>query len=316
MFDMYDDPLSGGLVVAIVLIVIALIFAFKSINVIPQQTAWVIERLGKFHKVLNPGLNFIIPFIDKVAYKHSLKEIPLDTPSQVCITRDNTQLSVDGILYFQVTDPKLASYGTSNYIIAVTQLAQTTLRSVIGKMVLDETFEERDLINNQVVSAIDEAALNWGVKVLRYEIKDLTPPAVILQAMQRQSTAEREKRAVISESEGKKQEQINLATGAREAAIAKSEGEKQSEINVAEGKAQATIAIANATAQAISLIAKASEEQGGNTAINLKVAEQYIDAFSNLAKTNNTLIVPSNLSDVSGMVGSVMKIVQSTKTAK
>ena len=316
MFDMYDDSLSGGLVVAIVLIVIALIFAFKSINVIPQQTAWVIERLGKFHKVLNPGLNFIIPFIDKVAYKHSLKEIPLDTPSQVCITRDNTQLSVDGILYFQVTDPKLASYGTSNYIIAVTQLAQTTLRSVIGKMVLDETFEERDLINNQAVSAIDEAALNWGVKVLRYEIKDLTPPAVILQAMQRQITAEREKRAVISESEGKKQEQINLATGAREAAIAKSEGEKQSEINVAEGKAQATIAIANATAQAISLIAKASEEQGGNTAINLKVAEQYIDAFSNLAKTNNTLIVPSNLSDVSGMVGSVMKIVQSTKTAK
>lgn len=316
MFDMYDDSLSGGLVVAIVLIVIALIFAFKSINVIPQQTAWVIERLGKFHKVLNPGLNFIIPFIDKVAYKHSLKEIPLDTPSQVCITRDNTQLSVDGILYFQVTDPKLASYGTSNYIIAVTQLAQTTLRSVIGKMVLDETFEERDLINNQVVSAIDEAALNWGFKVLRYEIKDLTPPAVILQAMQRQITAEREKRAVISESEGKKQEQINLATGAREAAIAKSEGEKQSEINVAEGKAQATIAIANATAQAISLIAKASEEQGGNTAINLKVAEQYIDAFSNLAKTNNTLIVPSNLSDVSGMVGSVMKIVQSTKTAK
>lgn len=313
---MYDDSLSGGLVVAIVLIVIALIFAFKSINVIPQQTAWVIERLGKFHKVLNPGLNFIIPFIDKVAYKHSLKEIPLDTPSQVCITRDNTQLSVDGILYFQVTDPKLASYGTSNYIIAVTQLAQTTLRSVIGKMVLDETFEERDLINNQVVSAIDEAALNWGVKVLRYEIKDLTPPAVILQAMQRQITAEREKRAVISESEGKKQEQINLATGAREAAIAKSEGEKQSEINVAEGKAQATIAIANATAQAISLIAKASEEQGGNTAINLKVAEQYIDAFSNLAKTNNTLIVPSNLSDVSGMVGSIMKIVQSTKTAK
>lgn len=316
MFDMYDDSLSGGLIVATVLIVIAIIFAFKSINVIPQQTAWVIERLGKFHKVLNPGLNFIIPFIDKVAYKHSLKEIPLDTPSQVCITRDNTQLSVDGILYFQVTDPKLASYGTSNYIIAVTQLAQTTLRSVIGKMVLDETFEERDLINNQVVSAIDEAALNWGVKVLRYEIKDLTPPAVILQAMQRQITAEREKRAVISESEGKKQEQINLATGAREAAIAKSEGEKQSEINVAEGKAQATIAIANATAQAISLIAKASEEQGGNTAINLKVAEQYIDAFSNLAKTNNTLIVPSNLSDVSGMVGSVMKIVQSTKTAK
>lgn len=307
---------TGGLILAIVFIVIAIIFASKSISVIPQQTAWVIERLGKFHKVLSPGLNFIIPFIDKVAYKHSLKEIPLDTPSQVCITRDNTQLSVDGILYFQVTDPKLASYGTSNYIVAITQLAQTTLRSVIGKMVLDETFEERDLINNQVVSAIDEAALNWGVKVLRYEIKDLTPPAVILQAMQRQITAEREKRAVIFESEGRKQEQINLATGARESAIAKSEGEKQSEINVAEGKAQATIAIANATAQAIATIARASQEQGGNTAINLKVAEQYIEAFSNLAKTNNTLIVPSNLSDISGMVGSVMKIVEGAKASK
>ncbi|MBQ9220929.1 MAG: SPFH domain-containing protein [Succinivibrio dextrinosolvens] len=310
----FDIDFSGGSV-ALILIIIAIIFVFKAIKVIPQQSAWVIERLGKFHKVLNPGLNFIIPFIDKVAYKHSLKEIPLDTPSQVCITRDNTQLSVDGILYFQVTDPKLASYGTSNYIIAITQLAQTTLRSVIGKMVLDETFEERDVINNQVVSAIDEAALNWGVKVLRYEIKDLTPPAVILQAMQRQITAEREKRAVIFESEGRKQEQINLANGAREAAIAKSEGEKQSEINIAEGKAQATIAIANATAKALETIAQATQAEGGNTAVNLKVAEQYIEAFSNLAKTNNTLIVPNNLSDVSGMVSSVMKIVQSTSQA-
>lgn len=309
-----DMDISGGSV-ALILIIIAIIFAVKAIKVIPQQTAWVIERLGKFHKVLNPGLNFIIPFIDRVAYKHSLKEIPLDTPSQVCITRDNTQLSVDGILYFQVTDPKLASYGTSNYIIAITQLAQTTLRSVIGKMVLDETFEERDVINNQVVAAIDEAALNWGVKVLRYEIKDLTPPAVILQAMQRQITAEREKRAVIFESEGRKQEQINLANGAREAAIAKSEGEKQSEINIAEGKAQATIAIANATAKALETIAQATQAEGGNTAVNLKVAEQYIEAFSNLAKTNNTLIVPNNLSDVSGMVSSVMKIVQSTSQA-
>lgn len=309
-----DMDLSGGSV-ALILIIIAIIFAVKAIKVIPQQTAWVIERLGKFHKVLNPGLNFIIPFIDRVAYKHSLKEIPLDTPSQVCITRDNTQLSVDGILYFQVTDPKLASYGTSNYIVAITQLAQTTLRSVIGKMVLDETFEERDVINNQVVAAIDEAALNWGVKVLRYEIKDLTPPAVILQAMQRQITAEREKRAVIFESEGRKQEQINLANGAREAAIAKSEGEKQSEINIAEGKAQATIAIANATAKALETIASATQAEGGNTAVNLKVAEQYIEAFSNLAKTNNTLIVPNNLSDVSGMVSSVMKIVQSTSQA-
>ena len=304
---------SGGLVVAFVLLVVAVIYAVNSVKVVPQQTAFVVERLGKFHKVLNPGLSFIIPFIDKVAYRQVLKEIPYDTPSQVCITKDNTQLSVDGIVYFQVTDPKLASYGTSNFVYAVSQLAQTSLRSVIGKMSLDETFEEREIINKQVVSAIDEAALNWGVKVLRYEIKDLTPPSEILEAMQRQITAEREKRAVILESEGKKQEQINLATGAREAAIAKSEGEKQSEINIAEGKAQATIAIANANAQAISLIAKASQDQGGETAINLKVAGQYIEAFSNLSKKNNTLIIPNNLSDISGMVGSVMKIVQGTK---
>ncbi|MCI6796343.1 MAG: SPFH/Band 7/PHB domain protein [Succinatimonas sp.] len=305
--------LSEGFAAAVFILAVAVIFAVKSIKVIPQQHAWVIERFGKFNKVLNPGLNFIIPFIDRVAYKHSLKEVPLDTPSQICITRDNTQLSVDGVLFFQVTDPERASYGTSNYLVAITQLAQTTLRSVIGRMELDKTFEERDVINNQVVAAIDEAALNWGVKVLRYEIKDLTPPAVILQAMQQQITAERQKRAVIAESEGKKQEQINLANGAREAAIAKSEGEKQSEINVAEGRAQATLTIAKATAEAIAKIAEASQSEGGITAVNLKVAERYIDAFSNLAKTNNTLIVPGNLSDVSGMVGSMMKIIDGTK---
>ena len=299
--------ITEGLTAALFILII------KSIKVIPQQHAWVIERFGKFNKVLNPGLNFIVPFIDRVAYKHSLKEVPLDTPSQICITRDNTQLSVDGVLFFQVTDPERASYGTSNYLVAITQLAQTTLRSVIGRMELDKTFEERDIINNQVVAAIDEAALNWGVKVLRYEIKDLTPPAVILQAMQQQITAERQKRAVIAESEGKKQEQINLATGAREAAIAKSEGEKQSEINIAEGRAQATLTLAEATAEALSKIAAATTQQGGETAVNLKVAERYIEAFANLAKSGNTLIVPSNLSDVSGMVGSMMKIIENTK---
>ena len=302
--------LSAGLIAAIFLIVLAVIFAMKSFMVIPQQTAFIIERFGKFHKVLHAGLNFIIPFIDKVAYKHSLKEIPLDTPSQICITRDNTQLSVDGVLYFQVTNPKLASYGTSNYLVAITQLAQTTLRSVIGKMVMDQTFEERNLINTQVVAAVDEAAVNWGVKVLRYEIKDLTPPEAVLQAMQRQITAEREKRAVIFESEGRKQEQINLANGDREAAIAKSEGEKQSEINIAEGKAQATLMMAKASAEAIREIAKATEENGGETAVNLKVAEQYIEAFGKLAKTGNTLIVPNNLGDMASMVSSVMKIVK------
>ena len=312
---MSTDFISEGLTAAFFILILAVIFAVKSIKVIPQQHAWVIERFGKFNKVLSPGLNFIVPFIDRVAYKHSLKEVPLDTPSQICITRDNTQLSVDGVLFFQVTDPERASYGTSNYLVAITQLAQTTLRSVIGRMELDKTFEERDVINNQVVAAIDEAALNWGVKVLRYEIKDLTPPAVILQAMQQQITAERQKRAVIAESEGKKQEQINLATGAREAAIAKSEGEKQSEINIAEGRAQATLTIAKATAEALTKIAEASQMQGGDTAVNLKVAERYIDAFANLAKTNNTLIVPSNLSDISGVVGSLMKVIDTSKSA-
>lgn len=314
---MYDVSwaVSGTLIFALVLVCVALLFAVQGIKVVPQQTAWVVERLGKFHAVLNPGLNIIIPFIDRVAYRHSLKEIPLDTPSQVCITRDNTQLTVDGVLYFQVTDPKRASYGTSNYVIAITQLAQTTLRSVIGRMELDKTFEERDAINNNVVSAIDEAAMNWGVKVLRYEIKDLTPPAVILQAMQQQITAEREKRALIAASEGKKQEQINLATGAREAAIAQSEGEKQAEINKAEGQAAATLAIAKATAEALRTVAAATQTEGGMTAVNLQVAEKYVDAFGKLAKENNTLIVPGNLGDMSGMIASAMKIVEGAKKA-
>ena len=236
--------------IAIVLLAIAVLFIIKTVKVVPQQNAWVVERLGKYHASLTPGLNFVVPFIDKVIQKHSLKEIPLDVPSQVCITRDNTQLQVDGILYFQVTDPKLASYGSSNYIIAVTQLAQTSLRSVIGKLELDKTFEERDIINAQVVAAIDEAALNWGVKVLRYEIKDLTPPNEILHAMQSQITAEREKRALIAASEGRRQEQINIATGEREAFIARSEGEKQAVINKAEGDAASIMAVAEATAQA------------------------------------------------------------------
>lgn len=222
--------MSEFLSFSVLLVAIAALVVAKGLKVVPQQEAWVVERLGKFFEVMEPGLNIIIPFIDRVAYKHCLKEVPLDTPSQICITKDNTQLSVDGVLFFQVTDPKLASYGTSNFIEAITQLSQTTLRSVIGKMELDRTFEERDQINKEVVAAIDEAALNWGVKVLRYEIKDLTPPQVILTAMQAQITAEREKRAVVAASEGKKLEQINLATGEKEAAIARSEGEKAAAI--------------------------------------------------------------------------------------
>ncbi|MGA1328443.1 MAG: SPFH domain-containing protein, partial [Rubrivivax sp.] len=249
--------------IALVVFVVAIVFVARTFKIVPQQHAWVIERLGKYDRALTPGLKFVIPFIERVAYRHSLKEVPLDVPSQVCITRDNTQLQVDGILYFQVTDPMRASYGSSDYIVAITQLAQTTLRSVIGKMELDKTFEERDLINASVVSALDEAALNWGVKVLRYEIKDLTPPAEILRSMQAQITAEREKRALIAASEGRRQEQINIATGEREAFIARSEGEKQAEINKAQGEAAAITAVAEATAAAIRQIAAAIREPGG-----------------------------------------------------
>jgi regulator of protease activity HflC (stomatin/prohibitin superfamily) len=298
--------------VAIVILVIAFIFIVRSIKIVPQQNSWVVERLGKYHVSLAPGLNFLVPFIDSVAYKHSLKEIPLDVPSQVCITKDNTQLQVDGILYFQVTDPMRASYGSSNYLVAVTQLAQTSLRSVIGKLELDKTFEERNIINAQVVAAIDEAALNWGVKVLRYEIKDLTPPKEILLAMQSQITAEREKRALIAASEGRRQEQINIATGEREAFIARSEGEKLAAINNAEGEAAAILAVATANAQAIELIASAISQPGGEKAVQLKVAEQAVEAYSMVAKdAKTTLIIPGNMSEVSALVTSAMTMVGS-----
>jgi regulator of protease activity HflC (stomatin/prohibitin superfamily) len=298
----------------IILFVVAALFVYQSVKVVPQQHAWVVERLGKYHQTLTPGLSFLIPFIDKVAYKHVLKEIPLDIASQVCITRDNTQLQVDGILYFQVTDAMRASYGSSNYIIAISQLAQTSLRSVIGKLELDKTFEERDIINAQVVQAIDEAALNWGVKVLRYEIKDLTPPKEILHAMQQQITAEREKRALIAASEGRRQEQINIATGEREAFIARSEGEKQAVINKAAGEAASITAVADATAGAIERIAAAIRQPGGEQAVQLKVAERSIEAYSRVATdATTTLIVPSNMTEVSALIASAMKMVRLEK---
>ena len=299
--------------VLLVLLVAVIILIAQGVRVVPQQHAWVVERLGRFYAVLAPGLNLVIPFVDRVAYKHSLKEVPLDVPSQVCITKDNTQLAVDGILYFQITDPRQASYGTSDYVAAISQLAQTTLRSVIGRMELDKTFEERDEINRHVVAVINEASLNWGVKVLRYEIKDLTPPAEILHAMQRQITAEREKRAVIASSEGKMQEQINLATGEREAAIKESEGERTAAINRAQGEAEAIKAVADATAQAITRIAEAIQHPGGMQAVNLKVAEKYVEAFAGLAKVNNTLIVPSNMADLSSLIGAAMTVVKETR---
>ncbi|PXX48308.1 MULTISPECIES: SPFH domain-containing protein [Aquitalea] len=305
----------------IILFLAVVVFIIKSVKVVPQQHAYIVERLGRYHATLTPGLNILIPFIDRLAYKHSLKEVPLEVPSQICITRDNTQLKVDGILYFQVTDPQRASYGTSDYLLAITQLSQTTLRSVIGKMELDKTFEERDEINQIVVASLDEAAINWGVKVLRYEIKDLVPPQDILHSMQAQITAEREKRARIAQSEGVKMEQINLANGAREAAIQKSQGEmqatinnsegnKQAAINKAQGEAEALRLVADATADAVRRVAEAVKVDGGIEAVNLKVAEQYVAAFAQLAKQNNTVILPANVADVSSLVATALSVVK------
>src|SRR4051812_27879806 len=298
--------------VSIVIAVIVAIFIYQTFKIVPQQHAWIVERLGKYDRTLTPGLKFVVPFIERVAYKHSLKEVPLDVPSQVCITRDNTQLQVDGIIYFQVTDPMRASYGSSNYIFAITQLAQTLLRSVIGKMELDRTFEERDHINLSVVAALDDAASNWCVKVLRYEIKDLTPPAAILHSMQAQITAEREKRAFIAASEGRKQEQINIATGEREAFIARSEGQRQAEINKAQGEAASIISVAEASAEAIRKIAEAIRSPGGDQAVQLKVAEKAVEAFGQLAQKNNTMIVPASLAEVSGLIASAMALSRSS----
>ncbi len=299
--------------IAIILAVIAVLFVSRGIKIVPQQNAWILERLGRYHSTLQPGLNIIIPFIDSVAYKHSLKEIPLDVPSQVCITKDNTQLTVDGVLYFQVTDAMRASYGSSNYIVAITQLAQTTLRSVVGKLELDKTFEEREFINHSIVNSLDDAAATWGVKVLRYEIKDLTPPNEILHAMQRQITAEREKRAVIATSEGARQQAINVAEGERQAFIARSEGQKQAAINHAQGEAAAIEAVANATAHALEVVAAAIQKPGGTESVQLKVAQQGLETYANLAKTSTTLIVPGDMSQAAGLIASAMTVLKKTQ---
>ncbi len=301
--------------IPIFIILLAIVFVIEGVRVVPQQNAWVVERLGKFHAILEPGLNVIVPFFDRVAYKHSLKEVPLDVPEQVCISRDNTQLAVDGVIYFQVTDPRLASYGSSNYIAAITQLAQTALRSEIGKMELDKTFESRDEMNRQVVSVLDEAGRSWGVKVLRYEIKNITPPEAILRSMQQQITAEREKRALIAKSEGEKQQEINVAEGEKQAAVLKSEGEKTSAINRAQGEATALRLVAEATASAVESVAAAIGKDGGAQAANLKIAELYITAFAHLAKTNNTMIVPTNVADIAGVVATAMTVLDKVKPA-
>jgi regulator of protease activity HflC (stomatin/prohibitin superfamily) len=301
-------PPVSGFAIPFFILAIAVIFIIEGVRVVPQQNAWVVERLGKFHSTLEPGLNIIVPFIDRVQYRHSLKEVPLDVPEQVCITKDNTQLSVDGIIYYQVTDPKLASYGTSDYVLAITQLAQTTLRSEVGKMELDKTFESRDEINHKVVAVLDEAGRTWGVKVLRYEIKNLTPPEAILHAMQAQITAEREKRALIAKSEGQRQQEINLADGERQSKILESEGDKTAAINKAQGEATAVKLIAEAQAEAVRVVGAAIGSAEGLSAANLKVAELYVDAFKQLAKAGNTLIIPSNLNDAASFIASAMTV--------
>lgn len=292
----------------IVLVIFIMIVLLKTARVVPQKTVFIIERLGKYHATLEAGFHLLIPFLDKVAYKHSMKEMVFDVPPQTCITKDNISVEVDGILYMQIADPVRASYGVTNYAFASVQLAQTTMRSEIGKIELDKTFEEREKINSEIVMAVDKASEPWGLKITRHEIKNIVPPPSIKDAMEKQMRAEREKRAVIAESEGEKQAKINRAEGDKQQNIALSEGEKMKRINEAEGRAQEIERVALATAKGIREIAMAINEPGGMEAVNLRIAEHYLDEFGKLAKINNTMIVPSNLSDVASIVGSVGKI--------
>ena len=297
----------------IILALLVVVVLLKSIKVVPQQSAYVVERLGKFLNTLEPGISFIIPFVDKVSYKHSLKEIAMDIPEQICITKDNVQVGVDGVVFMQVIDPRMASYGIANYRFAVLQLAQTTMRSEIGKIILDKTFEERDMVNQQVVAAIDEASSGWGVKTLRYEIKNINPPKTVLHAMEKQMMAEREKRAVILESEGEKQSAINVAEGNRQKIVLESEAAQQQSINHAKGEAEAIRAVAMATAEGITEVAKAINAEGGSEAVQLRVAEQLVDQYGKLAKTTNTMILPANFGDMGSMIASAMTVIKATK---
>ena len=293
-----------------------IIIISRSVRIVPQRKAFIVERLGKYYKTLHAGLHFLIPIVDKVCYTHTLKEQSIDVASQICITKDNVSVEVDGILYLQVIDPKSASYGIDNYSFASTQLAQTTMRSIIGRMDLDKTFEERERINVTIVDAVDKASDSWGVKVTRYEVKNITPPESIHNAMEKQMRAEREKRAIIATSEGKRQEAINIAEGGRIELIRKSEGEKTRRINEAEGRAQEIEHIAKATAKGIIEVASAIGSQHGLEAINLRIAEQYITEFGKLASQNNTMIIPSNLADVSSIVATATSIIKNSKPTK
>ena len=304
------DNMLIGVFFLVVFVVVVLV---KTAVVVDQQYEYVVERLGKYRTTLEAGFHILIPFFDKVAYKRSLKEQSIDIPAQTCITADNVSMEVDGCLYLQVVNSRLSAYGIDNYHYAVAQLAQTSLRSAIGKISLDNTFEARENLNQQVVDALDEASQNWGVKVLRYEIKDIQPPKSVLEAMEKQMRAEREKRAEIAKSEGERQSTINRAEGDRSEAIARSEGEKMRRINEAEGQAQEILKVAEATAEGIRRVAEALSSPGGQDAANLDVAKKYLDQFGKLAKENNTMIVPANLADVSSMVATVMSTLEHTR---
>jgi regulator of protease activity HflC (stomatin/prohibitin superfamily) len=299
-------------VLSISLVILLILVVLMGAKVVPQQTAYIVERLGKYHSTMSPGLNIIIPFVDRIAYKHTLKEVAADIPEQVCITKDNVQVAVDGVVFYQVMDPKLASYGISNFMFAVAQLAQTTMRSEIGKIVLDKCFEERGNINVAVVAAIDEAAAGWGVKVLRYEIKNITPPQTVLMAMEKQMQAEREKRATILYSEGEKQSAVNVAEGQKEKVVLESEAVRQQQINQAEGQAAAIISVADATAEGIKKIADAIQSPGGMEAVQLRVAENLVEQYGKLAKSTNTMILPANFADMGSMIAAAMSVVKSS----
>src|SRR5437764_7613458 len=305
----------GTLIVAVVVVIFAMILVSRIARVVPQQQAWVIERLGKFSGTLNAGFHILVPFMDTVRYKHSLKEIAIDVPEQVCITKDNVQVAVDGILYFKVLNAERASYGISDYNYASSQLAQTNLRSEIGKIDLDKTFEERTTINTAVVTEVDKASEAWGVKVLRYEIKNITPPQDVLAAMEKQMRAEREKRAVILQSEGQRDASINTAEGDKQQTIKASEAKKQQAINEAEGQAAAILSVASATADGIRKVADALRQPGGHEAMQLRIAEQYVTAFGNMAKTGTSMIVPANLTDISAVIATAMNAIKAPKVA-
>jgi regulator of protease activity HflC (stomatin/prohibitin superfamily) len=305
--------LETSFILALAIAVLVIVVIVKTAIVVPQQTASIVEVLGKYSRTLSAGFHILIPFIERVAYKHSLKELAVDIPEQVCITRDNVQVGIDGVLYLQVLDPKRASYGITDYSFAISQLAQTTLRSEIGKIDLDRTFEERATINSNVVSELDKASEPWGVKVLRYELKNINPPRDVIQAMEKQMRAEREKRAVILNSEGDRDAKINQAEGEKQRVIKESEAAKQQQINEAEGEAEAILAVATATAEGLRRVAQSVSAAGGIEAMQLRIAEDYVQQFGNLARSANTLVVPANLSDVAGMIALATKVFDQSK---